>query len=106
MIIKMITFETTEPGRAHLEKKIQTNLKELAEAPNCSFAEAWYQERKEKISFTLVSKWASKKDFQNWMKRPEHIERHRQAHLNKEQQAPKDYEIRRVGMEEYTLSDL
>ena len=105
MNIRMVTFETTEPGRERLENKITKNLDELKEAPNCLFAEAWYQERKGIIAYTLVSKWASKKDFQNWMKRPEHVERHRQAHLKKKNQEPSAFEIKRTRMEEFSLPD-
>ncbi|WP_265457454.1 antibiotic biosynthesis monooxygenase family protein [Enterococcus sp. HY326] len=88
MIIKTVTFEVVPEGKGHFQEKIKKDLASLKTAAGCLSSEAWLQENKRSIVFQLVSKWQDKKDFQNWLKRPEHLAEHWEAHLAKEH-APK-----------------
>ena len=38
------------------------------------------QRKKASVDFQLVSKWQEKKHFQAWLKRPEHLQKHREAY--------------------------
>lgn len=100
MIIKSVTFETELAGEGRLEQKITNDLSSLKEFETCLSAEAWRHSTKNEVSYTLVTKWQDKKDFQAWLKRPEHLQEHRKAH---QQKVEPPHEITRTRMEEYTL---
>lgn len=59
--------------------------------------------KQKKIEFTIVSKWTSKKDFQKWIGREEHLEAHRKkAQYYKEHPEEKPPKIEKK-MKSYTL---
>ncbi|MDH6364585.1 heme-degrading monooxygenase HmoA [Enterococcus sp. PF1-24] len=84
MIVQTVTFIVKKEGKELFENKIKQDTTSMLEREACLSSECWYAETKEHCEFTLVSKWQSKQDFQGWLKRPEHLQHHREAHKNKE----------------------
>ncbi len=103
MIIKSVTFEVEIENEELLKKKITKDLTSLKKTETCLSVEAWRQKNKQIVAYTLVSKWATKKEFQEWLKRPDHLQQHRQAHSDKEKAPSK---ISRTKMEEFEMFDL
>ncbi|MBO0422084.1 antibiotic biosynthesis monooxygenase [Enterococcus plantarum] len=84
MIVQTVTFIIKKEGKERFDAKTGKDVASMLEFPGCISSECWYTENKDTCEFMLVSKWQSKKDFQNWLKRPEHLQEHREAHQNKE----------------------
>ncbi|MEI5994952.1 antibiotic biosynthesis monooxygenase family protein [Candidatus Enterococcus mansonii] len=84
MIVQTVTFIVKKEGKELFEAKTSKDVASMQSFKNCLSSECWFSERKDVCEFMLVSKWESKKDFQNWLKRPEHLQKHREAHKNKE----------------------
>jgi len=84
MIVQTVAFVIKKEGRERFEGKTSKDVASMLEFPGCLSSECWFSEDKDTCEFMLVSKWESKKDFQNWLKRPEHLQEHRDAHKNKE----------------------
>ena len=100
MIIRSVTFETELADIELLKEKINADLISLNGWETCLSAEAWMRQDRKTIYITLISKWDNKKDFQAWLKRPEHLQAHRDAEKNKDRYPHK---ITRSRMEEYDL---
>lgn len=84
MIVQTVTFIIKKEGKAIFETKTSKDVTSMLEFSGCISSECWFLEEKNTCEFMLVSKWESKKDFQNWLKRPEHLQEHREAHKKKE----------------------
>lgn len=84
MIVQTVTFIIKKEGKEIFETKTNKDVTSMLEFTGCISSECWFLEEKNTCEFMLVSKWKSKKDFQNWLKRPEHLQEHREAHKNKE----------------------
>lgn len=84
MLINMVTFEVLPEGKETFFQKTQHNIASLKKTDSCLGAEFWYNETAKSIEFTIISRWNDKKDFQNWLKRPSHLQEHREAHKNKQ----------------------
>ncbi|ALS03218.1 antibiotic biosynthesis monooxygenase [Enterococcus silesiacus] len=100
MIVQTVTFSIKKEGKEMFEAKTTKDVASMLEFSGCISSECWYTEDKDTCEFMLVSKWESKKDFQNWLKRPEHLQEHREAHKNKEakpsfvlEKSRKSYEV-------------
>ncbi|MBP1048105.1 antibiotic biosynthesis monooxygenase [Enterococcus sp. BWM-S5] len=88
MIVQSVTFIVRKEGKEHFENKTKKDVASMLEREACLSSECWYAEAKDSCEFTLVSKWQTKKDFQEWLKRPEHLQQHREAHKNKDASKP------------------
>ncbi|MGC6769157.1 antibiotic biosynthesis monooxygenase family protein [Enterococcus sp. LJL51] len=84
MFVQTVAFIIKKEGKETFENKTKKDVASMQAWENCLSSECWYAETKDTCEFTLVSKWQDKKDFQAWLKRPEHLEKHRAAHKNKE----------------------
>ncbi|MBO0440030.1 hypothetical protein DOK67_0000185 [Enterococcus sp. DIV0212c] len=84
MIVQTVAFIIKKEGREIFEAKTSKDVASMVGFSGCLSSECWFSEDKDTCEFMLVSKWQSKKDFQNWLKRPEHLQEHREAHKNKE----------------------
>ena len=80
MYIRTVTFEVCPEGKDIFYKKIAKDVASMKEFEGCLATEAWLSETKKSVTFQLVSKWQEKKHFQAWLKRPEHLQKHRDAH--------------------------
>lgn len=85
MFIQTVTFVVKKEGKEIFEAKTRKDVASMLSFENCISSECWFSEDKNVCEFMLVSKWHSKKDFQHWLKRPEHLQKHREAHKNKEE---------------------
>jgi heme-degrading monooxygenase HmoA len=86
MYVQSVTFVVKKEGKEHFENKIKKDVASMLEREACVSSECWFAETKDTCEFVMVSKWKDKKDFQAWLKRPEHLQQHREAHKNKEAQ--------------------
>lgn len=100
MIVQTVAFIIKKEGREIFETKTTKDVTSMLEFSGCLSSECWFSEEKDTCEFMLVSRWQSKKDFQNWLKRPEHLQEHRDTHKNKDANASivigktrKSYEI-------------
>lgn len=84
MIIQTVAFIIKKEGKERFEAKTSKDVASMVGFPGCLSSECWFSEDKNTCEFMLVSKWENKKEFQNWLKRPEHLQEHREAHKNKE----------------------
>ena len=84
MFVQSVTFVVKKEGKERFEKKTKEDVASMKEWEGCVSSECWYAETKDTCEFVLVSKWHEKKDFQAWLKRPEHLQHHREAHKNKQ----------------------
>lgn len=84
MFVQTVTFIVKKEGKEVFEAKTSKDVASMIGFEGCVSSECWFSEEKEICEFMLVSKWQSKKDFQGWLKRPEHLQEHREAHKNKE----------------------
>lgn len=84
MIVQTVAFIIKKEGKEMFEAKTSKDVESMLSFEGCLSSECWFLENKESYEFTLVSKWETKRDFQNWLKRPEHLQEHRDAHKNKE----------------------
>lgn len=85
MVIQTVTFIIKKEGKAHFEEKTRRDVTSMRAFEGCLASECWMSETKDTYEIMLVSKWASKKEFQQWLKRPEHLQEHREAHKTKEE---------------------
>lgn len=84
MIVQTVTFIIKKEGKEIFEAKTSKDVVSMLGFSGCISSECWFTEDKDTCEFMLVSKWESKKDFQSWLKRPEHLQEHRDAHKNKD----------------------
>ncbi len=77
MYISKATFVVEKAEEAVFSQKIASDLASLTQTEACISNECWTATSKDKISFSLISKWNTKADCQSWLKRPEHLEHHR-----------------------------
>ncbi|WP_430609763.1 antibiotic biosynthesis monooxygenase family protein [Enterococcus sp. DIV0876] len=80
MYIRTVAFEVVPEGKDVFLEKIMKDVTSMKGYSGCLSTEAWLSETKKSVTFQLVSKWQEKKDFQAWLKRPEHLQKHREAH--------------------------
>ena len=83
MIVQTVTFIIKKEGKEMFEAKTSKDVVSMLGFSGCLLSECWFTENNT-CEFMLVSKWQSKKDFQNWLKRPEHLQEHRDAHRSKD----------------------
>lgn len=102
MLIKSVTFEIVPEGKERFSEKIRKDLASLSQAEGCLLSECWVSENKTSIEFHMISKWEDKKYFQAWMKRPEHLQKHREAHQQKKEGTAKPSIVLNKSMAEYT----
>lgn len=76
MHIQMVTFTMPIENKENFQKKLNTDKEEAKKSGSLS-REIWMNETKKEIEYTIVTKWNTKKDFQNWIGREEHLEHHR-----------------------------
>ncbi|MFK4567398.1 antibiotic biosynthesis monooxygenase family protein [Enterococcus sp. UD-01] len=84
MYVQSVTFVVKKEGKERFEEKTKKDVASMLEREDCLSSECWFAETKDSCEFVLVSKWQDKKAFQAWLKRPEHLQQHREAHKNKE----------------------
>ncbi|MBL1229011.1 antibiotic biosynthesis monooxygenase [Enterococcus sp. BWB1-3] len=84
MFVQSVTFVVKKEGKEHFENKTKKDVVSMLGRDTCLSSECWFAETKDTCEFVLVSKWKDKKAFQAWLKRPEHLQQHREAHKNKD----------------------
>jgi heme-degrading monooxygenase HmoA len=105
MYIKTVTFEVIAEAKENFSEKIRKDIASMKTFEGCLQSECWVNEKKETINFQLVSKWQDKKAFQAWLKRPEHLQKHREAYrAEKEGKAKPSIVVSKVA-QEYRLFD-
>jgi heme-degrading monooxygenase HmoA len=105
MYIKTVTFEVLAEAKETFAEKIRQDIASMKTFAGCLQSECWVNEKKATIDFQLVSKWQEKKDFQAWLKRPEHLQKHREAYqAEKEGRKKPSIVVNKTG-QEYRLFD-
>lgn len=102
MIIQTVTFIVKKEEKEHFEEKTKRDVASMRSFDECISSECWVNKTKDTYEFMLVSKWENKKAFQQWLKRPEHLQEHREAHQNKQERP--SYVIDKIR-KSYTLSE-
>ncbi|PTE84204.1 hypothetical protein BUY79_06000 [Staphylococcus equorum] len=77
MFIAQANFTASLEDRAILDNKISHAKDDFSGYDGLIDVEIWKNETKSKISYSIVSKWNKKKDFQAWVSRPAHVEEHK-----------------------------
>ena len=100
MIIKTVTFEVKAAANDKFEQKFRNDAISLKNWETCLGNEVWIQDNSDtnSVSFTAVSRWDNQDDFKAWLKRPEHIQHHKEQHFRKE-----DSPILKKSVQEYIV---
>ncbi len=77
MIIEVVTFIVPADSKEQFQEKFDRDAA-AGLPPGCISQEIWVDEKAEEIEYVYVSKWNDKKDFQNWLSRPEHAQGHQE----------------------------
>ncbi|KXT64425.1 antibiotic biosynthesis monooxygenase family protein [Streptococcus gallolyticus] len=90
MLIKTITFEVKASEKNRFEEKFHNDHISLQNWETCLGSEIWIQNKvgADTVAFTAVSRWNNHEDFNAWLKRPEHEQRHQK--LRKEHRFDKN----------------
>ena len=105
MYIRTVAFEVIPEGKEIFLAKMKKDSASMKTFAGCHSAEAWFSESKDSLVFQLVSKWTEKKAFQAWLKRPEHLQKHREAYrAEKEGTAKPKLVLSKTG-QEFVLID-
>lgn len=100
MIIKTVTFEVKAAAKDKFEQKFRNDAISLKNWETCLGNKVWIQDNSDtnSVSFTAVSRWDNQDDFKAWLKRPEHIQHHKEQHFRKE-----DSPILKKSVQEYIV---
>ncbi|MCD8841683.1 antibiotic biosynthesis monooxygenase [Staphylococcus arlettae] len=90
MFVAQATFSTKDlSSRSILDEKAAQVKEEFAGFDGLIEFEVWKNETKNKLEYSIISKWNDKKDFQAWVSRPAHLEEHKNMNKEKEQEKAK-----------------
>lgn len=100
MIIKTVTFEVKAAAKDKFEQKFPNDAISLKNWETCLGNEVCIQDNSDtnSVSFTAISRWDNQDDFKAWLKRPEHIQHHKEQHFRKE-----DSPILKRSVQEYIV---
>lgn len=104
MIIQSVRFIVKKEGKEAFEHKTRKDVTSMLAFDGCLASECWFTEDKNTCEFQLVSRWETKKDFQNWLKRPEHLQKHREAHKADQENAKPSIVMEKVAKTYTVLS--
>ncbi|OTN91582.1 antibiotic biosynthesis monooxygenase family protein [Enterococcus faecium] len=80
IIVQTAVFTVDKDYREAFLEKIKRDVASLKDWPGNLAAEGWQgKEKDDSVEFILLSKWNYKTDFEAWLNRPEHKERHAES---------------------------
>ncbi|NWK83369.1 antibiotic biosynthesis monooxygenase [Staphylococcus sp. GSSP0090] len=81
MFIAEVAFSTNKAHEQQLYDKVKKTQSELHDdVAGLIASEVWTKSKADDVEYVVVSKWEEKKDFQNWVARPSHVEEHKAMH--------------------------
>lgn len=78
MFVSQVTFAAEIAHEEFVKNIIEKKEAKGIQWEGFIASEAWRSETSGEVAYTWVLKWESKAHFMDWMKRPEHIEGHKQ----------------------------
>ena len=91
--------------KCDISEKIRKDIASMKTFEGCLQSECWINEKKTSVDFQLVSKWQEKKHFQAWLKRPEHLQKHREAYRAEKEGNGKPSVVINKSGQDYSLFD-
>lgn len=93
MFVAQVTFSTKDfEVRSILDEKASHAKEDFEGFQGFKGADVWKNETKTKLEYVIVSKWDDKKDFQDWVSRPDHVEEHKNMNKAAEEQEKAKYQ--------------
>ena len=80
MFVAEVAFSTNKEHEQQLYNKVKKTQSELHNVAGLKSSEVWTKSKSDDVEYVVVSKWDEKKDFQNWVARPSHVEEHKAMH--------------------------
>lgn len=104
MYIKTVTFEVLAEAKETFSEKIRKDIASMKTFEGCLQSECWINEKS--ISrFSTRLKMARKETFQAWLKRPEHLQKHREAYRAEKEGNGKPSVVINKSGQDYSLFD-
>lgn len=80
--VQTAVFTVEADYQEQFAQKIKNDVTSLKAWDGNISAEGWQGDEQDgKVDFILMSKWANKDDFEAWLNRPEHAERHQRPEV-------------------------